>query len=185
MLYCHSLINIVFPCLSAKLMYNLNLTYCSTLHLGSPPLKLSCKMIMPRLWTISMFKLLILLLTLSTHFTCLHIFIFLVLTMGPLVHNFSICHYTMPASWHLYHYLIHNTVINVIHNMKLRIFLYEYVQPCSCSYCIFTLSTQKNMSNTDTKLITAKPRGGQLFDPTSYYYLKATYYNPLVVNNIL
>lgn len=41
------------------------------------------------------------------------------------------------------------------------------------------------MSDTYSKSITAKPRGGPLFDPTSYYYLKTTDYNPLAINNIL
>ena len=45
---------------------------------------------------------------------------------------------------------------------------------------------QNQMSDSDSKqLTTVKPRGGPLFDPTSYYYLKSSDYAPLSVNYIL
>lgn len=53
------------------------------------------------------------------------------------------------------------------------------------SYHDLTQILQKNMSDTCSKMIMTKPRGVPLFDPTSYFYLKTTNYNPLVVNNIL
>lgn len=41
------------------------------------------------------------------------------------------------------------------------------------------------MLDAELKLSSSKPKGGPLFDPTLYYYLKTIDYCLLVVNNIL
>ena len=44
---------------------------------------------------------------------------------------------------------------------------------------------QHTMSNSEGKIVTQCSKGGPLFDPTSYYYLKSTDYGPLTITNIL
>jgi len=41
------------------------------------------------------------------------------------------------------------------------------------------------MLDTEGKLAIQGAKGGGLFDPTSYYYLKLSDYGPLTINNIL
>lgn len=76
--------------------------------------------------------------------------------------------------------LIYNFISENLYSLS---YTQQFAMPYA--YFIFTYKMQNRMSDLEIKAITTKPRGGPLFDPTSYYYLKTLDYAPLVVNNIL